>query len=102
MLLESEDSSMKKGILILFLAIPMLVNAAETRFFVKGMTCPLCASSVEKAFKDIKGGFEVQKVEIVSLDTGEVIVHTKEKSLSKKTIERELRETSFSLDEFRQ
>lgn len=95
--LELGDCSMK-GILILFLAIPMLVNAAETRFFLKGMTCPFCASSVEKAFKNVKG-FEVKKVEIVSLETGEVVVHTKDKGLSRKIIERELKETSFSLDE---
>jgi len=79
------------------LLISNIIFAAETKFFVDGMTCPSCASSVENAFKKVDG-YSVESVQIVSLPTGEVIVKTRgDKILSENTIKEELKETGFTL-----
>lgn len=79
------------------LTFSMQTYAADTKFFVEGMTCPMCASSVEKAFKAIDG-FKVESVKIVSMATGEVIVTTKgDMQLPKQVILNKLKETNFTL-----
>lgn len=87
-----------KSLVWIVLTFSMQTYAAETKFFVKGMTCPMCAVSVKNAFKEILG-YEVQNVNVVSIETGEIIVRTKDKKLGKEIVERELRETNFSLKE---
>ena len=71
--------------------------AAETKVFLNGMTCPMCAGKVKDLFENLQG-YQVEDVEVVSIRTGEVIVHTKgENKIEREILEKKLKGTDYSL-----
>ena len=86
--------------ILLFVALLLSANtllATETRFFLDGMTCPFCAGRVEKILSKIDG-YQVSEVDIVSIQTGEVIIKTEgDEAIPRKIIEKELKGSEFKV-----
>ena len=86
--------------ILLFVALLLSANtllAAETRIFLKGMTCPFCAGRVEKILSKIDG-YQVSEVDIVSIQTGEVIIKTEgDETIPRKIVEKELKGSEYTL-----
>jgi len=66
--------------------------AADTVFYVDGMTCPFCTAGLEKKLKSIDGVSEVQ----ITLKTGEVIIKS-EKELTKSSLKEAVMDAGFAM-----
>ena len=88
---------MRIFLVVLSLLSTSALFAAETRIFLNGMTCPFCAGRVEKILSKIDG-YQVREVDIVSIQTGEVIIKTEgDETIPRKTVEKELKGSDYTL-----